>query len=132
MKRFATLFFAYFVSVIVSAFLIMGDVDVNGIQGLLTSSGLITLVLFSLIPFSIICLTLFICKRLGSWKGFLALFVMVLILMYILMMWSQPTLSLSQKIETMLKSSLFIFIVFFLGAFPYWLLNVKNRELKVN
>ena len=132
LKKILTLLFAFIVSLIVTSLIIMGDSDIDGIEGLASLNAIITLFLFSFIPFTIICIILFICNEYGTKKGLIALIVFSITTMFILMLASQPNLSFSQKVETMAKSTTFMIFVFAIGAFPYWFTFIKKKRILTN
>ncbi len=107
----------------------MSDPDINGIEGLASLNAIITVVLFSFIPFILICINLYICKKYGTKKGLISIVIFSITLMYVLMMTSQPHLNIFQKVDTMARSTTFMIFIFVLGAFPYWLTFIKKKGL---
>lgn len=129
MKKILTLFFAFTISFIFTSLIVMSDPDINGIEGLASFSSILGVVLFSFIPFALMCIILYICKEHGTKIGLITLITFSIIMMLLLMMVSQPNLSLLQKVDTMVRSSAFMIFVFILGAFPYWFTFIKKKTI---
>ncbi|MCG8608209.1 hypothetical protein MJD09_24900 [bacterium] len=129
MKSTLTLSFAFVVSFLLMALAAMGDPDVNGIQGLM-SSGIIFVVFFlALFPFAVIVIILLVSRAFGTKVGLITLLLSACAFSYFLMEMTRSDLSLSQQLAILARSTPFVVGIFAIAGLPHWLVFIRKREL---
>jgi hypothetical protein len=127
MKFRIPIFCSAIISIIICAFIVMTDADINGFQGLNSFSAIITVFVLAIIPFSFMCIILSVSQNRGKKSGFNTLIFLSLISSIFLIFAGSTATSFYQYAKSFFLITLILSLLFSLGTIvPLQLISSKR------
>jgi len=127
MKIIIPIFSSAIISIIISAFIVMTDADINGFQGLNSFSAIIMVFILAIIPFCFMSIILSVSKNRGKKSGFYTLIFLSLIASILLILAGNNATSFYQYAKNFILIYLIFSLLFSLGTIiPLHLISSKR------